>query len=54
MNPTFSLSVSSWGGHKLSSRFLRSSIGRTCPVCRFESVSTTIVPSPSKTRKWSA
>ena len=57
MTRTLSSLVSWWGGHKLSSRFLSSSI--CWPICgfssfsRFSSVSTTSLPSPSKMRKWS-
>ena len=55
----FSLSVSSWGGHKLfaglvpSSSFLRSSICRACSVNLFSSVFTTMLPSRSKMRNHS-
>ena len=48
-----SLLVSSWGGHKLSSCFLRSSISPACSVSFLSSVSTITLPSPSKMRKWS-
>jgi hypothetical protein len=47
------LLVSSWGGHKLSSCFLRPSICWAFSVSLCSSVSTTTLPSPSKMRKWS-
>ena len=53
MTRTFSLLVSSWGGHKLSSCFLSSSICRACSVSLVSSVSTTTLPTRLKIRKWS-